>query len=409
MEIFERALIASRELPKLPPNKINRILKEIADEAVEQTEAIIKGNLEDLAAMSADDPKYDRLKLTRERIESIADEMRNVAELPSPLGKILSSVKRPNEIVINKVTAPFGVVGIIYEARPNVTFDSVALCIKSGNAVILKGGSDAQNSNLAIVKIIKKVLSENGVNSDAVTLLSAERESASQLLRAVGYVDLVIPRGSSSLIRFVRENALVPTIETGAGICHTYIDSSADTTKAAAIVNNAKTRRPSVCNSLDCMIIHQDKLSDLAQICKPLATSNVKIYADAESHAALYGIYPYLDEATEAHFGTEFLDYKMSVKTVHTLQEAFNHIARYSSKHSESIVTEDSESAKEFLTEVDAACVYHNVSTAFTDGAQFGMGAEIGISTQKLGARGPMALPELTTYKYVITGDGQIR
>lgn len=409
MDIFEQALIASRELPKLPPNKINRILKEIADEAVEQSEAIIKGNSEDLAAMSPDDPKYDRLKLTRERIESIADEMRNVAELPSPLGKILSSVKRPNEIVINKVTAPFGVVGIIYEARPNVTFDSVALCIKSGNAVILKGGSDAQNSNLAIVKIIKKVLSENGVNSDAVTLLSADRESASQLLRAVGYVDLVIPRGSSSLIRFVRENALVPTIETGAGICHTYIDSSADTAKAAAIVNNSKTRRPSVCNSLDCMIIHQDKLSEIAQICKPLVESNVKIYADAASHAALCGLYPYLEEANESHFGTEFLDYKMSVKTVQTLQEALSHIVRYSSKHSESIVTEDPESAREFLTEVDAACVYHNVSTAFTDGAQFGMGAEIGISTQKLGARGPMALPELTTYKYVITGDGQIR
>lgn len=409
MEIFERALIASRELTKLPPNKINRILKEIADEAVEQAEAIIKGNLEDLAAMSADDPKYDRLKLTSERIESIADEMRNVAELPSPLGKILSSVKRPNEIVINKVTAPFGVVGIIYEARPNVTFDSVALCIKSGNAVILKGGSDAQNSNLAIVKIIKEVLSENGVNPDAVTLLSAERESASRLLRAVGYVDLVIPRGSSSLIRFVRENALVPTIETGAGICHTYIDSSADTIKAAAIVNNSKTRRPSVCNSLDCMIIHQDKLSEIEQICKPLAASNVKIYADAASHAALCGIYPYLEEATESHFGTEFLDYKMSIKTVQSLQEALSHIVRYSSKHSESIVTEDPESAREFLTEVDAACVYHNVSTAFTDGAQFGMGAEIGISTQKLGARGPMALPELTTYKYVITGDGQIR
>lgn len=409
MNIFEKAVTASVDLQKSTFDTIDCILNEIADQATERTDEIIGANRLDLAQMESSDPRYDRLLLTPQRVASIATELRHVASLPTPLGKTLSSVKRPNGMVINKVSVPFGVIGIIYESRPNVTFDSFALCLKSSNAVILKGGSDAHNTNQAIVAIIKDTLRNHNLNPDIVTLMSPNRESTTMLLQASGYVDLVIPRGSSSLIKYVRENARVPIIETGAGICHTYIDAQADITKAASIVNNAKTRRPSVCNSLDCMIIHRDRLGDIVAICSPLQTSNVTIYADSESYSALSGHYPLLETATDTHFGTEFLDYKMSIKTVSDINQALNHIALYSSKHSESIVTQDSKAAHIFLTQVDAACVYHNVSTAFTDGAQFGMGAEIGISTQKLGARGPMALPELTTYKYIITGESQIR
>ena len=361
--------------------------------------------------MSPDNPKYDRLKLTPERIDSIASDMENVAGLPSPLGHVLSECVRPNGMTIKKVSVPFGVIGVIYEARPNVTADVFSLCLRSGNVCVLKGGSDADDSSRAIVSVIHEVLQRHGIDTSVCTLLPADREATAELLTAVGLVDLIIPRGSSSLINYVRENARIPVIETGAGICHTYFDKAADTAKGAAIVNNAKTRRVSVCNALDCLIIHEDRLSDLPAICADLTSSNVIIYADEQAYNALKGRYPdaLLQPATEDSFGTEFLDYKMSIRTVPSAQDALKHIAKYSSKHSESIVSEDAQAVALFQKVVDAACVYANVSTAFTDGAQFGFGAEIGISTQKLHARGPMALPELTTYKYIIEGDGQVR
>ena len=314
-------------------------------------------------------------------------------------------------MVIRKVTVPFGVIGVIYEARPNVTFDVFSLCFKSGNACVLKGGSDADSSNRALVAIIHDVLAGQGIDPAVCTLLPPDREATTELLNAVGLVDLIIPRGSSSLINFVRDHARVPVIETGAGICHTYFDKDGDKEKGREIVNNAKTRRVSVCNALDCLIVHRDRLGDLPYLCGKLSGNHVVIYADEPAFAALSGHYPaaLLQPAAADSFGTEFLDYKMAVRTVSSLDEALQHIARYSSKHSESIVSESTEAIRRFQQMVDAACVYANVSTAFTDGAQFGFGAEIGISTQKLHARGPMALPELTTYKYIIEGDGQIR
>jgi glutamate-5-semialdehyde dehydrogenase len=354
---------------------------------------------------------YDRLLLTPARIEAIAADIRNVAALASPVGEVLSEAVRPNGLVIQKVRVPFGVIGVIYEARPNVSFDVFSLCFKSGNACLLKGGSDARESNEAIVALVRRVVESEGLDPAVVTLLPAEREATEALLGAVGYVDVVIPRGSTRLIDYVRNNARVPIIETGAGICHTYFDREGDVAKGAVIVFNAKTRRVSVCNALDGLVIHADRLADLPEICAPLAVNSVTIYADDLSYNALNGHYPaeLLCHATPDSFGTEFLDYKMSVRTVRSLAEAVEHITRHSSRHSEAIVTENPETARAFARQIDAACVYTNASTAFTDGGQFGFGAEIGISTQKLHARGPMALPELTTYKYIITGDGQTR
>ena len=314
-------------------------------------------------------------------------------------------------MTIRKISVPFGVIGVIYEARPNVTCDVFSLCLKSGNVCVLKGGSDADCSNQALVRIIHQVLEKYQLNPALCTLLPPDREATAELLNAVGLVDLVIPRGSSSLIQYVREHARIPVIETGAGICHTYFDIAGDKEKGQAIINNAKTRRVSVCNALDCLLIHEQRLTDLPYLCQLLSQHQVIIYADKPAFKALQGNYPpdLLQQATEESFGTEFLDYKMSIRTVPSLEEALRHIARYSSKHSECIITEDKRNEDIFLQKVDAACVYANVSTAFTDGAQFGFGAEIGISTQKMHARGPMALPELTTYKYIITGNGQTR
>lgn len=410
-EILHKASEATDSLRMLSDETISEVLREVASGLREATDAILAANAKDLARMSPDNPKYDRLKLTPERIAGIASDMENVASLPSPLGKVISETARPNGMTIRKVSVPFGVIGVIYEARPNVTADVFSLCFRSGNVCVLKGGSDADDSSRAIVAVIHGVLEKHGIDTAVCTLLPADREATAELLGAVGLVDLIIPRGSSSLINFVRENARIPVIETGAGICHTYFDKAGDTVKGAAIVNNAKTRRVSVCNALDCLIIHQDRLSDLPAICADLASSNVTIYADEAAYKALDDRYPseLLQPATAESFGTEFLDYKMSIRTVVSLDEALKHIAKYSSKHSESIVSEDSEAVAMFQKVVDAACVYANVSTAFTDGAQFGFGAEIGISTQKLHARGPMALPELTTYKYIIDGNGQIR
>ena len=410
-DMLRAAADSTLALQTLTDSQISSVLRDAASALRAATDEILAANALDLNRMSPDNPKYDRLKLTPERIDGIASDMENVAGLPSPLGKLLSETVRPNGMTIRKVTVPFGVIGVIYEARPNVTADVFSLCFRSGNVAVLKGGSDADDSSRAIVSVIHSVLEKHGIDKAVCTLLPADREATAELLGAIGVVDLIIPRGSSSLINYVRNNARIPVIETGAGICHTYFDKAGDVVKGAAIVNNAKTRRVSVCNALDCLVMHQERLSDLPQICAALAENNVTIYADEPSYEALQGTYPseLLQHATDESFGTEFLDYKMSIRTVASIAEALRHISRYSSKHSESIVSEDAEAVALFQRVVDAACVYANVSTAFTDGAQFGFGAEIGISTQKLHARGPMALPELTTYKYIIEGDGQIR
>ena len=404
-------LKASRRLNLVSEEKINMVLGEVASAAIKNTDYILQENQKDLSRMDPKDPKYDRLMLTAERINGIAADIRNVASLPSPLARILSETDRPNGLHIKKITVPFGVIGIIYEARPNVTLDVFSLCLKSGNACVLKGGSDANDSNVALVKVIREVLIQHGLDENTLSLLPVGREATAELLHAHGLVDLIIPRGSQSLINFVRENSSIPVIETGAGICHTYFDQSGDTAKGKAIVNNAKTRRPSVCNALDCLIIHQNRLSDLPSLTELLPQSKVVIYADEKAYKTLEGKYPsnLLQPADDESFGTEFLSYKMSVKTVADFDEALDHIAQYSSKHSEAIVAEDKQTLKMFQKSVDAAAVYCNVSTAFTDGAQFGLGAEIGISTQKLHARGPMALQELTSYKWIIEGEGQIR
>ena len=409
--LLEQALIASRQLISLDDKVINCVLSDIADTLLSRQTEVLAANMEDLKRMDPANPKYDRLKLTAERLRGIAEDMKNVASLPSPLGKLLSEVTRPNGMVIQKISVPFGVIGVIYEARPNVTFDVFSLCFKSGNVCVLKGGSDADHSNRALVTIIHETLVKHDINPAICTLLPPDREATNELLNAVGLVDLIIPRGSSSLINFVRDHARVPVIETGAGICHAYFDQEGNKEKGQEIIHNAKTRRVSVCNALDCLLIHQDRLADLSYICQKLSSSNVTIYADKFAFEALKGQYPepLLQPATAESFGTEFLDYKMAIRTVSSLEEALEHIATYSSKHSECIISESQEAIHYFQQGVDAACVYANVSTAFTDGAQFGFGAEIGISTQKLHARGPMALPELTTYKYIIRGNGQTR
>lgn len=410
-ETFAAVQAASRELALLSDDSINQILNAVADAAIAETPFILAENEKDLARMDINDPKYDRLKLTEERLKGIADDTRNVSTLPSPLGRILKEAVRPNGMKLTKVSVPFGVIGIIYEARPNVSFDVFSLCLKSGNACVLKGGSDADFSNRAIIKVIHKVLGRFNVNPHIVELLPPDREATAALLNAVGYVDLIIPRGSSNLIHFVRDNARIPVIETGAGICHTYFDEFGDVNKGAGIIHNAKTRRVSVCNALDCVIIHKERLSELPVLCEKLKENNVTIYADPQAYQALEGYYPaeLLQHATKESFGTEFLDYKMAIKTANSFEDALGHIQENSSKHSECIITENNERAILFKKIVDAACVYINVSTAYTDGAQFGLGAEIGISTQKLHARGPMALEEITSYKWLIEGDGQTR
>jgi glutamate-5-semialdehyde dehydrogenase len=390
---------------------ISDLLCALADETVMQADVILNANEQDLDRMDPANPKYDRLKLTLERIQGIAADMRNVAHLPSPVGRVLRDTVRPNGLKIRQVSVPFGVIGIIYEARPNVSFDVFSLCLRSHNACVLKGGSDAQVTNEAIIKVIHGVLKRFGVDTHVVELLPGDRESTAELLHARGLVDLIIPRGSSGLIRFVRDNATVPVIETGAGICHTYFDAFGDTAKGTPIINNAKTRRVSVCNALDCVLVHRSRLADLPELCYPLADSHVIIYADDEAYASLHGHYPdeLLQHAQPDSFGTEFLDYKMAIKTVASLDEAIDCINSVASGHSECIVTENKAVADRFCSEVDAACVYWNAPTSFSDGAQFGLGAEIGISTQKMHARGPMALEAITTYKWVIEGDGQIR
>lgn len=398
-------------MPLLSQEKVNAILLDLADAAETATDDLLAANALDLARMDTADPKYDRLQLTPARIAGIAAELRHVASLQSPVGGLFEEKDMPNGLHIKRVAVPLGVVGVIYEARPNVTFDVFALCFKTGNAIVLKGGSDATSSNQAIMGVIYSVLQKHGVSADVAVLLPPDREAATALMEAVGYVDVLIPRGSQGLIDAVRRSSRVPVIETGAGIVHTYADASADINMAANIILNAKTRRVSVCNALDCFIIHRDLLPQLPVMVAPMATKQVTLYADASAYAMLEGHYPadLLNHAEPAHYGTEFLSLQMAVKTVDNIDEALNHIAKHSSKHSEAIISNDSKNIERFLNEVDAAAVYANTSTAFTDGAQFGLGAEIGISTQKLHARGPMGLAALTSYKWVVTGNGQTR
>lgn len=410
-QVFQQVRDASLSLTFLDDNKTNAILSDVGQAILDKKSFILNENQKDLERMDPSDPKYDRLKLTDERIDGLVADTLSVTRLPNPVGRVLLENERANGMKITKVSVPFGVIGVIYEARPNVSLDVFSLCFKSGNACILKGGSDAEFSNRAIVTTLQEVLKKHKLPEACCTLLPAGREATGELLSAEGYVDLIIPRGSQGLIQFVREHSRIPVIETGAGICHTYFDIDGDRTKGRDIITNAKTRRVSVCNALDCLIIHSERINDLPFLCEKLAEQNVIIYADVAAYKSLYGIYPdeLLQSASADSFGTEFLDYKMSIKTVNTLEEAIKHIAKHSSKHSECIVSENPASCHLFTRLVDAACVYTNVSTAFTDGAQFGLGAEIGISTQKMHARGPMALEELTSYKWIIEGDGQIR
>ena len=370
-------------------DKRNEILLAVADAIIANKQTILEANAKDLAKMDPKNPLYDRLQLTEKRLEDIASDMRNVSKLPSPLGRVLKESTLPNGLRLKRVSVPFGVIGMIYEARPNVTFEVFSLCFKSGNACVLKGGKDADNSNRAEVEIIHQVLEANGVNPNVVTLLEATHEATAEMLNAVGYIDVCIPRGGRKLIDFVRDNAKVPVIETGAGVVHAYFDEFGDLDMGKRIIDNAKTRRVSVCNALDCLIIHRSRLADLPALLEPVEKKNVKIVYD--------------------DFGTEFMDYKMAVKVVDSIDEAIEHIATYGSGHSECIITNNKDNAKKFQQLVDAACVYVNAPTSFTDGAQFGLGAEIGISTQKLGPRGPMGLEEITTYKWLIEGEGQIR
>ena len=390
-ETFERVKRASKSLALLSDEQRNEILNAVADAIVGNKTRILDANAQDLAKMSKDNPLYDRLQLTDSRLDGIASDMRNVATLPSPLGHITKQKTLPNGLRLCRVSVPFGVIGMIYEARPNVTFDVFSLCFKSGNACILKGGKDADCSNREEVSLIHEILDKYGVSKDVVALLPATHEATGEMLNAVGYVDLCIPRGGRKLIDFVRDTARIPVIETGAGVVHIYFDKDGDLEKGKAIINNAKTRRVSVCNALDTLLVHKDREGELDELLAPMK-GKVEFFFNDESR-----------------YDTEFMDYKMNVVTVNSLDEALDHIDQHGSGHSEAIITEDEAAARKFQAHVDAACVYWNAPTSFTDGAQFGLGAEIGISTQKLGPRGPMALEEITTYKWLIEGEGQVR
>ena len=386
--IFEQVKCASRSLTLIPDNRRDEILLAVADAIGDNEAILLEANAKDLSRMEKSNPLYDRLQLTHDRLCGIASDMRHVAALPSPLGKVLKDKVLDNGLHLRRVSVPFGVIGMVFEARPNVAFDVFSLCFKSGNACVLKGGRDADDSNRAIVSLIHGILREFDVDPNVVALLPATHEATAEMLNAVGYVDVCIPRGGRRLIDFVRDNAKVPVIETGAGVVHAYFDKEGDLEKGKRIINNAKTRRVSVCNALDCLLVHKDRAAELDALLAPMK-DKVTFHYD--------------------NYGTEWMSYDLSIKIVDSLEEAISHIAKYGSGHSECIITEDKEAARTFQTMVDAACVYVNAPTSFTDGAQFGLGAEIGISTQKLGPRGPMALEEITTYKWLIDGDGQIR
>lgn len=410
-DLLLSAQTASRTLLTLPTIEINAFLLRLADVLEQSMDQITEANLIDLDKMDPGDSRYDRLLLSSDRILGMTKDLRNVAKLPSPLGNILYEVVRPNGMKITKRTVPFGVIGVIYESRPNVTTDVFSLCFKAGSACVLKGGKEASETNRCLVGIIHRVLFERNLPKDLCLLLPNEHEATAEMLNAVGLIDLVIPRGSSRLINFVRDTARVPVIETGAGICHTYFDAAGDLDKGREIIFNGKTRRVSVCNALDCLLLHVSRINDLPELVHPLADKNVLLYADPLAYSILQGKYPdsLLQAASKEHYGLEMLSYKMAIKVVPSIEAALDHIAQHSSRHSEAIVSENEEACRLFSHMVDAACVYTNLPTTWTDGAQFGFGAEIGISTQKLHARGPMALSEIVTYKYIISGNGQIR
>ena len=412
LQQFIIAKKASRALALISDDKRDEILLAVADAIQANEAALLEANQDDLSRMEQSNPLYDRLLLTPKRLADIASDMRHVSQLPSPLGRVLKEKTLDNGLHLRRISVPFGVIGMVFEARPNVAFDVFSLCFKSGNACVLKGGKDADSSNQAIIALIHQVLQQHGIDTGVVQLLPATHEATAAMLNAVGYIDVCIPRGGRKLIDFVRDNAKVPVIETGAGVVHAYFDKDGDLDKGKRIINNAKTRRVSVCNALDCLIIHKDRIADLPELLAPLAASNVRLYADQAAQSILTGSsYPQqlIEQARENHYGTEFMDYKLAIRTVASLDEAIEHITENGSGHSECIITENPAAAQQFEAQIDAACVYVNAPTSFTDGAQFGLGAEIGISTQKLGPRGPMALEEITTYKWLIEGNGQVR
>ncbi len=410
-DLFTKVKKASAGISLLDDNKRNSVILRLADLLSDSTEKLLEANRKDLDRMSPENPLYDRLKLTPERIAGIASDLRHVATLPSPLGEEIERRTLPNGILLRRIRVPFGVIGVIYEARPNVTFDVFSLCFKSGNACVLKGGRDAENSNEAAMEIIHRALTEEQVSTDVALLLPSTHEATAAMLGAVGYVDVCIPRGGRKLIDFVRDNARVPVIETGAGVVHLYFAKDGDLEMGKRVIENAKTRRVSVCNALDTLLIERSRLADLPELLAPLAAKNVELHADERALEALNGKYPaeLLTGADDETWDKEWMDYKMGVRVVDSFEDAVAHIAAHGSGHSESIVTSDEAEAVAFQAMVDAACVYVNLPTSFTDGAQFGLGAEIGISTQKLGPRGPMGLKEMTTYRYLLSGDGQVR
>ena len=413
MQTIEQLIIntykASVALRNAGNAQIIKTLEMLADAVEDNTDSILEANKKDVSKQDANDPRTDRLLLTAQRIKSIANSIRQISKLPNPAGKTIEKRELYNGLQLEKVSVPLGVVGAIYESRPNVTFDIAALCLRSLNGCLLKGSSEAENTNLAAIGIIKNVLSGNGIHPDCITLLPSERETVQELFTATKYVDVLIPRGSDNLIQYVRKNSLVPVIETGAGVCHIYVEKDAALDKALNIVVNAKVSRPSVCNAVDTILVDKAIAPEFLDRLKPLFEKyKVEIYA-ADKSADLLNDYPYLLIASAEDFGREFLSLKCAVKVVDDFDEAFNHIQQYSTKHSEAIVSENQEQCERFLKEVDAAAVYANASTRFTDGEEFGLGAEIGISTQKLHARGPFALEKLVTEKWIIRGNGQVR
>ena len=393
-ELFHKVKKASRALALMEDAQRNLMLEHLADAILANQQMLLDANQKDLEQMDSQDPLYDRLLLTPKRLQDIASDMRHVASLPSPLGIVTKERTLENGLYLRRVSVPFGVIGVIYEARPNVSFDVFSLCFKSGNACILKGSRNAQHSNEAIVCLIHQTLKAEGLPTDVVALMPPTHEATAELLNAVGYVDLCIPRGGKKLIEFVRDNARVPVIETGAGVVHAYFDKDGDLQKGQAIINNAKTRRVSVCNALDCLLVHKDRVGDLPALLAPMKD---KVCIHQPNEGEMFD------------WDREWMSYDLSIRVVDSIDEAIEHIQAHGSGHSECIITENKETALRFQREVDAACVYVNAPTSFTDGAQFGLGAEIGISTQKLGPRGPMALEEMTTYKWLINGDGQVR
>lgn len=408
-QILQKTFAASKKLLRFSDQAIRDLLYSIADEVEAETSSILKANAKDVKKMDASDPLVDRLQLNEQRLKAIANAIRKIAELPSPVGQLISKRKIKKGLELKKMTVPFGVVGVIYESRPNVTFDTGVLCLKSKNACLLKGSRHADETNKKSVQLIRKILKEKGFPADCVSLLPSDRKTLDKMFTATKYIDLIIPRGSQQLIETVRKNSLVPIIETGAGVCHVYVHEEADIKKALQIVENAKISRPSVCNAMDTLLIDKTIAPEFLTLLKnSFSKHKVEIHADAKSFSLLKP-YPYLVKASEEDFGKEFLSLKCSVKTVNNFEQAIDHIQKYSTRHSEAIVSDNKEVCEQFRSEVDAAVVYTNASTRFTDGEEFGLGAEIGISTQKPHARGPFALEKLVCEKWYVIGNGHVR